>query len=297
MLFDTDFLKRLEYLSLLSKRVFNGQLLALRRTKQTGGGVEFADHREYVYGDDLRYLDWNVYARHGDLLLKRFQEEEDLHVYILLDCSRSMDSQLTEPGLKVDKFVFARQIAAALAYIALADLDRVSIVNYDASIRTTLPLMRGKNNILALLRYLEKSSTSGASTNLATVASDFARRAPRSGLVLVISDLFDQQGFRAGIDVLRHRRFEPHVIQIYTPGEAKPDVLGDVELHDVESDQVRKVTVTERKLKQYEKQFQSFLDEIETYCLTYGLSYTRTTTDVPFDDVLLKMIRAAGAVA
>ena len=112
-MFDSEFLKRLEYLSLLSKRVFKGQLLAQRRTKQTGGGIEFADHREYIHGDDLRYLDWNVYARHGDLLLKRFQEEEDLHVYILLDCSRSMDSTLTEPGLAVDKFVFARQIAAA----------------------------------------------------------------------------------------------------------------------------------------------------------------------------------------
>ena len=295
-MFDADFLKRLEYLSLLSKRVFKGQLLAQRRTKHTGGGVEFADHREYIHGDDLRYLDWNIYARHGDLLLKRFQEEEDLHVYLLLDCSRSMDSTLTEPSQPVDKFVFARQITAALAYIALADLDRISIMGYDNAIRSTLPLMRGKDNVLSVLRYLEGLSTSGEATDLAAIANDFSRRAPRTGLVLIISDLFDQKGFRAGVDLLRHRRFEPHVIQIHTQAEAKPELLGDVELFDIESNESRKVTVTERKRRQYHEMFDKFIKDVEGYCMTYGLSHTRATNDVPFDDVLLKMMRVAGAL-
>lgn len=296
-MFDSEFLKRLEYLSLLSKRVFRGQLLAQRRTKRTGGGVEFADHREYIHGDDLRYLDWNVYARHGDLLLKRFQEEEDLHVYLLVDCSRSMDSGDTDPQLAVDKFSFARQLAAGLAYIALANLDRVSVIAYDDKIRATFPLVRGKDSVLSLLRFLEGLQTSGQATDLTTVAGDFVRRAPRSGLVLVISDLFDQQGFRGGVDLLRHRRFEPHVIQIHTPAEAKPRLLGDVELVDVESSESRKVTVTEKKLRQYEALFQSFLRDVETYCRTYGLSHTRATADIPYDDVLLKMMRVAGAVS
>ncbi|MEO6810556.1 MAG: DUF58 domain-containing protein, partial [Isosphaeraceae bacterium] len=113
-LFGSEFLNKLEYLSLVSKRIFRGQLLAQRRTKQLGGGIEFADHREYTPGDDFRYLDWNVFARHDELLLKRFQEEEDLHVYIFLDCSRSMGFG------KPSKFDLARQVAAALAYIALA---------------------------------------------------------------------------------------------------------------------------------------------------------------------------------
>lgn len=290
-MFDSEFLKRLEYLSLLSKRVFKGQLLAQRRTKQTGGGVEFADHREYILGDDLRYLDWNVYARHGDLLLKRFQEEEDLHVYILLDASSSMN--LGDPN----KFVFARQIAAALAYIALADLDRVSIIAYDSKIRATLPLMRGKDNTLALLRFLERLECGGEKTDLAAVASDFCRRAPRTGLALVISDLYDQAGFRGGIDRLRHQMFEPHVIQLHTLDEANPQRIGELELQDIESRRLRKVTISERSLRQYKRLFEEFLYEVERYCRTYGLSYTRATTDVPFDAVLLKMMRAAGAVA
>src|ERR671936_2363005 len=123
-LFDSDFLKKLEYLSLVSRRVFRGSLLAQRRTMQMGGGIEFADHREYTPGDDFRYLDWNLYARHDELLLKRFQEEEDLHVYFFLDCSRSMGF-----GRPV-KFDFARQVAAALAYIALADLDRIAVTAF-----------------------------------------------------------------------------------------------------------------------------------------------------------------------
>ncbi len=285
-MFDSEFLKRLEYLSLLSKRVFKGQLLAQRRSKQLGGGVEFADHRDYLHGDDLRYLDWNVYARHGDLLLKRFQEEQDLHVYLLLDASESMNTG------SPNKFLFARQIAAALAYIALADLDRVSILAYNDQIVDTLPLMRGKDNVLALLKFLDQLKTGGQKTDLAAVASEFGRRAPRTGMALIISDLFDQAGFRDGIDRLRHQRFDPHVIQIHSQQEAHPTLLGDVELEDVESHERRKVTVTERKLQEYKTLFANFNEDVQRYCRTYGLSHTRATTDVPFDAVLLKMMRA-----
>ena len=289
-MFDSDFLKRLEYLSLLSKRMFKGQLLAQRRTMQTGGGIEFADHREYIPGDDLRYLDWNVYARHGDLLLKRFQEEEDLHVYVLLDASLSMD-RADEGG--PNKFAMARQLAAALSYIALADLDRVSILSYDSQVRATMPLMRGKDQVLRLLRFLESLECGGQKTNLLGVAGEFIQRAPRTGLVLLISDLYDQEGFREGVDRLRHARFETHVVQVHTLFEADPHFLGDVELIDCETGIQRKVTVTERKLRQYKQLFQQFLDDIETYCRTQGLSHTRATTDVPFDAVLLRMMRTA----
>src|SRR5271156_4289509 len=154
-LFDSDFLKKLEYLSLVSRRVFRGQLLAQRRTMQMGGGIEFADHRDYTPGDDFRYIDWSLFARHDELLLKRFQEEEDLHVYFLLDCSRSM--AFGDPP----KFDFARQVAAALAYIALADLDRIAITAFANDIVADFPLTRGKNRILSLLKFLEGLTPSG----------------------------------------------------------------------------------------------------------------------------------------
>jgi len=287
-LFDSDFLKKLEYLSLVSRRVFRGRLLAQRRTKQLGGGIEFADHREYTPGDDLRYLDWNVYAKFGDLLLKRFQEEEDLHVYILLDASKSMDCG------SPNKFDYARRIAAALAYIALADLDRVSIMAYADKPLDILPLTRGKDRVLSILNFLENIKTGGASTDLATVAKSLVNRAQRTGLVVIISDLYDQVGFRSGVDLLRHRRFEPHVIQIHTAEEANPTFLGDIELDEMETGQRRKITVTEKKQKQYRQLFTEFLSSIETYCKTYSLSCTRSTTDLPFDELIMRMMRASG---
>ena len=287
-LFDSDFLKKLEYLSLVSRRVFRGRLLAQRRTKQLGGGIEFADHREYAAGDDLRYLDWNVYAKFGDLLLKRFQEEEDLHVYILLDASKSMDCGTP------NKFDYARRIAAALAYIALADLDRVSIMAYADKPLDVLPLTRGKDRVLSILKFLENTKTAGTATDLATVAKSLVNRAQRTGLVVIISDLYDQAGFRAGVDLLRHRRFEPHVIQIHTAEEANPTFLGDIELDEIETGQRRKITVTERKLKQYKQLFNEFLISIENYCKTYSLSCTRSTTDLPFDELIMRMMRASG---
>src|SRR5262245_16038865 len=289
-LFDSDFLKKLEYLSLVSKRVFRGQLLAQRRTMQLGGGIEFADHREYTPGDDFRYLDWNLYARHDELLLKRFQEEEDLHVYIFLDCSRSMAFG------KPVKFDFARQVAAALAYIALADLDRVAVVAFANDIVADFPLTRGKGRILSLLQFLEGLPAQGADTDLARVVTGFAHRQLRRGLAVVVSDLYDPNGFERGLDLLRHRRYEPHVVQSYDKAEANPDLLGDLELVDVETGSARKVTVSERNLRQYKQIFNDFQQKLYRYCSQYGLGCTRTSTEIPFDQLILKMMRQAGSV-
>jgi uncharacterized protein (DUF58 family) len=290
-LFDSEFLKKLEYLSLVSKRVFRGQLLAQRRTVQMGGGVEFADHRDYSPGDDFRYLDWNVFARHGDLLLKRFQEEEDLHVYLFLDCSRSM-----EFGDPV-KFDYARQVTAALAYIALADLDRVSVIAFADRIIDTFPLTRGRDCILTLLRFLEGLEPQGKETDLGRVARDFIARGNRSGLAIIVSDLFDPHGFQRGIDLIRHRRYEPTLVQMYDPAEANPNVLGDIELLDMETDLRKKVTINERNLSKYKEVFAQFLESVKTYSRSYGLGCAQTVTQVPFDELILRMMRTAGSVS
>src|SRR5439155_14648467 len=195
-------------------------------TMQLGTGVEFSDHREYNPGDDYRYLDWNLFARLNQLLLKRFQEEEDLHVYFLLDCSRSM--AFGDPP----KFDFARQVAAALAYIALADLDRISVTAFADDIVADYPLTRGKGRVLSLLKFLENLPARGTNTDLARVVSGFVHRSQRRGLVIVVSDLYDPNGFERGLDLLRHRRYEPHVVQIHDRAEADPNMLGDLELID-----------------------------------------------------------------
>jgi uncharacterized protein (DUF58 family) len=286
-LFPTDFLTRLEYLALVSQRVFRGSLLAQRRTMELGSGIEFSDHREYTAGDDFRYLDWNIYARHGDLLLKRFQEEQDLHVYILLDCSHSMGFGNGR------KFDLARQLVAALAYIALVDLDRIFVMAFAETSVVEFPLTRGKARILPLLKFLEKVDLSGANTSLSTAASALLQRGSRRGLAVLISDLFDPRGFQRALDQLRHRRFDCHVIQLHLAAEADPGLLGDVELVDVETDTIRKVTVTEKNLKAYQRLFTEHQLAVREYCRNYGLGCTQAEAKVPFDELVMEMMRAS----
>ncbi len=287
MLFPADFLTRLEYLSIMSKRVFRGTLLAQRRTTQMGSGIEFSDHREYTHGDDLRYLDWNIYARHGDLLLKRFQEEQDLHVYLMLDCSRSM--AFGQPA----KFDLARHLTAALAYIALADLDRIAVVAYADGIVAEFPVTRGKARILPLMRFLESLQTTGQDTHLGKAVGGILHRGTRSGLAVVISDLFDEHGFRTGLDQLRYRRFDAHVLQLHDPKEADPNMLGDVELEDVETESVRMVTVTEKNMRTYKQLFQQHQQSVREYCSNYGLGCTQSPSIVAFDELVMSMMRAS----
>jgi uncharacterized protein (DUF58 family) len=283
-------MKKLEYLSLVSRRIFRGQLLAQKRTRQLGGGVEFADHRNYVYGDDLRYLDWNVYARLGSELIKRFEEEEDLHVYFFLDCSKSMS--VGHPN----KFDYARQITAALAYIALADLDRISVVVFADQIYDIFPLIRGKQHILSLLRFLESLQTVGNATDILLSVNGFLHRKQRTGLAVVISDLFDPAGFQKAIDTLRYRHFEPNVIQIYDNSEASPKLLGDLQLLDIETGFARNVTISENILRRYKQKFAEFLDSVKKYCVSNGVSCTVSTTAIPFDEMILRMMRETGSV-
>jgi uncharacterized protein (DUF58 family) len=287
MLFPPDFLTKLEYLSIMSKRVFRGSLLAQRRTMQLGSGIEFSDHREYATGDDLRYLDWNVYARHGDLLLKRFQEEQDLHVYLMVDCSKSMG--VGDPT----KFDLARQLTAALAYIALADLDRIAVVAYANDIISEFPVARGKARILALMKYLESLTTVGTDTNLSKAVQGLLHRGTRNGLVVVLSDLFDPNGFARGFDQLRSRRFEAHVLQLHDPKEADPKLLGDAELEDVENGSIRMVTINERMLRRYKQLFTDHQTSVRDYCRRYGLSCTQSPSIVPFDELVMTMMRSA----
>jgi uncharacterized protein (DUF58 family) len=288
MLFPADFLTRLEYLSIVSKRVFRGRLLAQRRTMQLGSGIEFSDHREYAAGDDFRYLDWNVYARHGDLLLKRFEEEEDLHVYLMLDCSRSMGFGASA------KFDLARQLVAALAYIALADLDRIAVFAFAGGTLAEFPMSRGKARIIPLMRFLEEQPTVGDDTNLATAVREMLQRSNRNGLAVVVSDLFDEHGFQPGLDQLRYRRFDAHVIQLHEPREADPALLGDVELVDVETSAARKVTVSEKNVRTYKQLFARHQTAVRDYCRNYGFGCVQSPSTVPFDEIILRMMRETG---
>ena len=192
------------------------------------------------------------------------------------------------------KFDLARQLVAALAYIALADLDRISVLSFADGIIDEFPLTRGKARILPLMKFLESLELSGADTNLSRSVQGLLHRSRRSGMAVVVSDLFDENGFQQGLDQLRYRLFDAHVLQLHAPKEADPELLGDVELKDMETDSLRKVTVTEKNLRAYKELFQSHQRSVREYCRNYGLGCTQSPATVSFEDLILRMMREAG---
>jgi len=288
-LFDESFQRRLEYLAIVSRRLYAGRTRAERRSKKTGSGIEFADHRQYAPGDDFRYLDWNVYQRHGKLLVRLFEEEEDLSVYVLLDCSRSM--AFGEPP----KLRYGKRLAAALAYIALANLDRVSVLTFADAMADRLAPTRGKNRIFKVFRFLRPIEAEGR-TGIADAMRTFVAQNKRRGVAVLISDLYDPAGFEEGINTLRYAKFEPYVLQVFDSAEVRPPLHGDVRLIDDETGEFREVTVTPRILERYAAAHAAYRKQIEEFCLGKQVPYFPVETDVPFDEAILGILRRGGMV-
>lgn len=283
-LFDDAFRKKLEYLSIISKRVFAGHFRAERRATRRGTGVEFADYRQYVPGDDFRHLDWKAYLRLNKLILRLFEEEEDLPIYFFIDVSQSMTYG------NPPKLDYARRVAAALCYIGLANLDRVYMMAYAEKVRADLAPQRGKGRIFKVFRFLE-DIVAGGETNARESFKTYCTEARRRGLAVVISDFLDPAGFQSGLDILRHFRHDIFVIHVASHEEVEPTLKGELVLVDSESNVSREITVTPSLLAEYKTEFSHFCEELETYCTKYQLGYIRTATDYPFEDLVLKVFR------
>jgi uncharacterized protein (DUF58 family) len=287
-LFDERFLKTLEHLHMVSRKVFAGNLRAERRTRKVGSGIEFADHRTYARGDDFRYIDWNLYGRLDRLLLRLFEEEEDLYIYILIDVSDSMSI-----GSPLPKLHYAMQVGAALTYVGLANLDRVAIIPFGDRLIDRMPPSRGKNRIFRVFEFLRHCDI-GGKTEIAECMKDFVTQNKRKGLAVVISDFYDPAGFEQGINTLRYHRFEPFVLQVYDMREAKPNLHGDLALVDCETGHVKEVTISKSLLEAYEIEHERYCKELEAYCTKYALPFFRTHTSIPFDELVLKIFRSGG---
>jgi uncharacterized protein (DUF58 family) len=291
-LFDDEFQRKLDYLALVSKRVFAGRMRAERRTKKSGGGVEFADHRDYQPGDDFRYLDWNVYQRFERLLLRLYEEEEDLAIYLIVDASESMAFGADGRG-KGAKLRYAKKVCAALAYVGLANLDRVSIVSTSDQVMDRMPETRGKARIFKVFRFLRELEPSGA-TDLGDALKAFVAQNKRRGLAVLISDLYDPKGFERGINVLRYNKFDPFVVHVVDPAEARPELSGDVLLYDCETGEEREVTVTAKVLRRFEEAYRAYVADIARFCATHQVPYIEADVQVPFDELILRVFRRGG---
>jgi uncharacterized protein (DUF58 family) len=286
-LFDERFLRTLEHLHMVSRKMFAGNLRAERRTRKVGSGIEFADHRTYARGDDFRYIDWNLYGRLDRLLLRLFEEEEDLHIYVLIDCSDSM--AIGNPP----KMHYAMKVGAALSYVALANLDRVALLPFSDHVLGRMPPARGKNRIFRVFEFLRNVEI-GGTTGIADAMKTFVSQHKRRGLAVLISDFYDPAGFEEGINTLRYNKFEPFVLQVYDLKEAAPNLHGDLALVDCETGELREVTVSRALLEQYKLEHERYCKQIEDFCTARAVPFFRTHTGIPFDELVLQIFRSGG---
>ena len=289
-LLDPHLMAKLEQLELLTRKVFRGSMKGERRSKRRGESVEFADFRNYVPGDDLRFLDWNVYARLDKLFLKLFLEEEDLHVSILFDVSKSMDW-----GKPVTKALYAKRVAAALAYIGLCNYDRVSLYAFSDYLQYEMKGMRGRRMTAQMLQFLQAIEPEGGS-NLANTCKHYAIRHPQRGIVILLSDFLDKSGYETGLRYLLGRDLDIYVIQIMSPDELEPTISGDLKLRDVEDDDLAEITATRALVNRYKQNVQTFCRTLKDYCARRGVNYLFATPDMDFDQLVLNFLRRRGLV-
>src|SRR5437016_6219373 len=288
-LLDPAFLARLEQLELVSRKIFLGRRKGERRSKRKGQSVEFADYRNYVVGDDLRFLDWNLYARLDRLFLRLFMEEEDLHFYLLVDNSLSMDFGTPT------KLHYARQVAAALGFIGLVNLDRVVVRAFNDRLVQSLPALRGRRSLWRLLDFLGKLEPAGPS-DLTRALRAFSLESSGKGIVVVLSDFMDKGGYEEALRYLVARQMDIYVIQILSQEEIEPEIVGDLRLVDIEDEDVAEITVSAPLLKRYKQNLAAYRAAIHEFCTRRGVSYLFTSNQVPFDRLVLSYLRQRGLV-
>jgi uncharacterized protein (DUF58 family) len=288
-LLDPEFLHKLEQLELVSRKIFVGRMKGERKSKRRGSSVEFADHRNYAVGDDLRHIDWNVYGRLDKLFLKLFLEEEDLHFYTLVDTSLSMD--FGDPT----KLHYAKQVAAALAFIGLVNHDRVVLETFSSGLDGGMPSVRGRSQMWRVVEYLDQLEASGSS-NLTAAAKAFAIKHAGKGIVVVVSDFLDKHGYEEALRYLLARNMDIYVIQLLAREEVEPELVGDLRLVDAEDDDVAEITVSAPLLRRYKDNLNAFVGGLKEWCTRRGIVYILTTNQNPFDKLILNYLRERGLV-
>jgi uncharacterized protein (DUF58 family) len=282
-------LAQLERLELVSRKIFRGRMKGERRSKRKGQSVEFSDFRNYVPGDDLRFIDWNLYARLEKLFLKMFLEEEDLHFYALIDASGSMNFGTPT------KLEYAKQLAAALGFIGLCRADRVKIETLGSSRRAPGPTLRGRKSLWQMVEYLEGIEP-GETISLAQGVKDFCLRNSGKGILVLITDLLDKAGYEAALRTLVAQSMDVYVIQLLSPEELDPDVKGDLKLIDCEDQDIAEITVSRPLIDRYKRTLAAFLEGAREFCTRRGMSYLMTSTETPVETLVANYLRRRGLV-
>jgi len=292
MIFDEATIHKLSALTLVARQMRAGLIKGERRSTKRGASVEFADYRDYSPGDDLRRLDWNIYARLDRPFIKLLEEEEDLAVHILVDASQSMDWGEGE----ANKFHFALRLAAALGAIALTTGDQMTL-----ALLTWQPEQleygpaRSQQHLLPMLAFLETRVSQG-STDLNYSLKNYAMSARRPGLAFLISDLFSPSGFQEGLHLLQGRGYEFNLLHLLSPDEIDPPLAGDLRLRDIETGEIQEVTMDGELRSQYRQRLEAWQVQIQVDCQKHQIRYLPISTSQKWDELVLLGLRQAGMV-
>lgn len=282
-------LAQLERLELVSRKMFRGRMKGERRSKRKGQSVEFADFRQYVPGDDLRFIDWNLFARMERLYLKLFLEEEDLHFYALIDTSNSMD--FGDPT----KLQYAKQLAASLSFIGLCRADRVKVESLGSTSRQPGPTLRGRASLWRMQQYLEGIQP-GENVTLAEGVRNFCLRNTGKGILVLISDLMDKEGYEKALRFLVTQQMDVYVLHVLCPEELNPEIKGDLRLIDSEDADVAEVTISRPLLDKYKRTLAAFVDGAREFCTRRGMNYLMVSTQTPAETLVANYLRKRGLV-
>lgn len=293
-IFDEKTLRKLEQLTLVANKVRAGAIKGERRSTRRGTSIEFADYRNYVRGDDLRRVDWNIYARLQRPFIKLLEDEEDLAVHLVLDASASMDWPRSGDQNQ-HKFLYARRLVAGLGYIAMGGGDQLHVTALRGDHNPHWGPLRGRGHALSLLRWLEDQYTRGR-VEINEALRDFAKRTARAGVVIVVTDMMVPDGYEEGLRALQGRGHEVTVIQTLSPDEVYPEITGDLKLIDVETGIPQEVTVDASMRDLYVQRLQAWQNAISAYCVRRGVHYVPVETSLPWEQLILSELRRINVV-
>ncbi|MCU0917371.1 MAG: DUF58 domain-containing protein [Planctomycetes bacterium] len=283
-LLDPQFMARLDALDVLSRKILLGKMQGERRSKRRGQSVEFADHRAYVAGDDLRFVDWNIYGRLDQLFLKLFLEEQDLTVHVLADMSASMG--IGQPS----KDLFVKRLTAALGYISLVNNNRLTVTLFADGVRTRLANVRGRSYLPQMAEMLLTTECDGLS-DFEKTCQDVTAARIGSGVTIVISDFLFKQGYESALRRLLGGRYDLYVIQVLSPQEIAPELAGDLKLLDTEDADMAEITVSTALLKYYQRNLAAYCNELSEFCTQRGAVYVRANSADSIESLVLNYLR------
>ncbi len=266
-----------------ARHIVEGYVSGLHRSPYHGFSIEFAEHREYAPGDDLRYVDWKVYGRTDKVYLKQYEDETNLICYLVLDISESMSYR--GPDSPLSKFEYAQCLAAAMAWLVLQQQDAVGLVTFDNEIRANVTPNSNPVHLRPLLQVMEAAPLL-AKTATGPIFHELAERFRKRGVVLILSDLFDDvAGMMAGLKHFRHRRHDVILLHLLDPAEIDFPFRNPTLFKGLE--QYPEVLADPRSLrKAYLREFDGYCRELQNACRAQGIDYCRVRTDQPFDRTL-----------